>query len=96
MLDGALLCYSLASNPPFVPTNAGERHPFYFTQESRIIVMCGFVYAFDCVDLLLLSHFAAHSSSLQAHDQNWVPACLPEFNPRAPLQVSTILSVFLV
>ena len=37
-------------------------------------------------DLVLLSHFVAESKALRYHDENWVPICLPDFNPDAFLQ----------
>lgn len=37
-------------------------------------------------DFLLLANFVGKSTSLRSNDQNWVPICLPEFNPDAYLQ----------
>ena len=37
-------------------------------------------------DLNLLASFVGKSNSLRSNDQNWVPICLPDFNPRAYLQ----------
>lgn len=37
-------------------------------------------------DVILLASFMYNSSSLKSHDQNWVPICLPDFNPNAYLQ----------
>ncbi|KAJ1442903.1 trafficking protein Mon1-domain-containing protein [Ochromonadaceae sp. CCMP2298] len=44
-------------------------------------------------DVLLLTHFVANSKSLRSNDHNWVPICLPSFNPRGYLQayVSNVL-----
>jgi vacuolar fusion protein MON1 len=37
-------------------------------------------------DFLLLANFVGKSNSLRSNDQNWVPICLPGFNPDAYLQ----------
>jgi vacuolar fusion protein MON1 len=37
-------------------------------------------------DFLLLANFVGKSNSLRSNDQNWVPICLPEFNPDAYVQ----------
>lgn len=37
-------------------------------------------------DFLLLANFVGKSNSLRSSDQNWVPICLPGFNPDAYLQ----------
>lgn len=40
----------------------------------------------DSSDFILLSTLVCTSSSLRAHEQNWVPICLPSFNADAYLQ----------
>jgi vacuolar fusion protein MON1 len=37
-------------------------------------------------DFLLLANFVGKSNSLRSNDQNWVPICLPGFNPDAYVQ----------
>ena len=37
-------------------------------------------------DFLLLANFVGKSNSLRSNDQNWVPICLPTFNPDAYMQ----------
>ena len=37
-------------------------------------------------DMLLLANFVGKSNSLRSNDQNWIPICLPSFNPDAYLQ----------
>jgi vacuolar fusion protein MON1 len=37
-------------------------------------------------DFLLLANFVGKSTSLRSNDQNWVPICLPNFNPDAYMQ----------
>lgn len=37
-------------------------------------------------DLLLLANFVGKSNSLRSNDQNWIPLCLPGYNPNAYLQ----------
>ena len=38
------------------------------------------------LDVLLLANFVGKSNSLRSNDQNWIPICLPSFNPDAYLQ----------
>ncbi|CAE7473976.1 apg-13, partial [Symbiodinium microadriaticum] len=40
----------------------------------------------DVADILLLTQFVKHSSSLRSHDENCVPICLPSLNDRGFVQ----------
>lgn len=40
----------------------------------------------DVADILLLTQFVCHSSSLRSHDENCVPICLPSLNDRGFVQ----------
>ena len=51
----------------------------YMTNESSGLVL-------TASDIILLSSFVSHSTSLKSNDQSWVPICLPAFNANAYLQ----------